>query len=80
MIIKHLKNKTTIELSEKELDKYIEAINQLDTALMTMHECQDIYLSDLSNLDTLRFRLTEVFGLTKDGYRYVKASNKVINN
>ena len=61
MIIKHLKNKTTIELSEKELDKYIEAINQLDSALMTMHECQDIYLSDLSNLDTLRFRLTEVF-------------------
>ena len=80
MIIKHLKNKTTIELSEKELDKYIEAINQLDTALMTMHECQDIYLSDLSNLDTLRFRLTEVFGLVRKDYRYVKASNKVINN
>jgi hypothetical protein len=80
MIIKHLKNKTTIELSSEELNKYIEAINQLDTALMTMHECQDIYLSDLSNLDTLRFRLAEVFGLVRKDYRYVKASNKVINN
>jgi hypothetical protein len=80
MIIKHLKNKTTIELSAKELDKYIEAVNQLDSALMTLFECQDMYLSDLSNLETLRFRLTEVFGLVRKDYKYVKASNKVIEN
>ena len=80
MIIKHLKSKTTIELSSEELNKYIEAINQLDNALMTLHECQDMYLSDLSNLDTLRFRLTEVFGLVRKDYRYIKASNKVIEN
>ena len=80
MIIKHLKNKTTIELSAEELNKYIKAVNDLDTALMTLFECQDMYLSDLSNLETLRFRLTEVFGLVKKDYRYVKASNKVINN
>ncbi len=80
MIIKHLKNKTTIELSSEELDKYIEAVNDLDNTLMTLFECQDMYLSDLSKLETLRFRLTEAFGLTKDGYRYVKASNKVIEN
>ena len=80
MIIKHLKNKTTIELSSKELDKYIEAVNQLDSAVMTLFECQDMYLSDLSNLETLRFRLTEVFGLVRKDYKYVKASNKVIEN
>jgi len=80
MIIKHLKNKTTIELSSEELDKYIEAVNQLDSAVMTLFECQDMYLSDLSNLETLRFRLTEVFGLVRKDYKYVKASNKVINN
>jgi len=80
MIIKHLKNKTTIELSAEELNKYIEAINQLDSALMTLFECQDMYLSDLSNLETLRFRLTEVFGLVRKDYKYVKASNKVIEN
>jgi hypothetical protein len=80
MIIKHLKNKTTIELSAKELDKYIEAVNQLDSAVMTLFECQDMYLSDLSNLETLRFRLTEVFGLVRKDYKYVKASNKVIEN
>ena len=67
-------------MSPEELDKYITAVNQLDNALMTLFECQDMYLSDLSNLETLRFRLTEVFGLVKKDYRYVKASNKVINN
>ncbi len=80
MIIKHLKNKTTIELSAEELDKYITAVNQLDSAVMTLFECQDMYLSDLSNLETLRFRLTEVFGLVRKDYKYVKASNKVIEN
>tara|TARA_R100001460_G_scaffold54479_1_gene93779 strand:- start:6 stop:248 length:243 start_codon:yes stop_codon:yes gene_type:complete len=80
MIIKHLKNKTTIELSSKELDKYITAVNNLDSALMTLFECQDMYLSDLSNLETLRFRLTEVFGLVKKDYRYVKSKDKVIEN
>ena len=41
-IIKHLKNKTTIELSEKELDKYIEAINQLDSALMNQYKIHTV--------------------------------------
>ena len=80
MIIKHLKNKTTIELSSEELDRYIKSINDLDNTLMTLFECQDMYLSDLSNLETLRYRLTEAFGLVKKDYRYVKASNKVIEN
>ena len=80
MIIKHLKNKTTIELSSEELDRYIKSINDLDNTLSTLTECQDMFLSDLRELDTLRFRLTEVFGLVRKDYRYVKASNKVINN
>lgn len=80
MIIKHLKNKTTIELSPEELNKYITAVNDLDNTLMTLFECQDMYLSDLSKLETLRFRLSEVFGLVKKDYRYIKASDKVIEN
>ena len=80
MIIKHLKNKTTLELSTEELDKYIKAVNDLDNAVMTLFECQDMYLSDLSNLETLRFRLTEVFGLVQKDYRYVKSKDKVIEN
>ena len=47
---------------------------------MTLFECQDMYLSDLSNLETLRFRLTEVFGLVQKDYRYVKSKDKVIEN
>ena len=80
MIIKHLKNKTTIELSSEELDRYIKSINDLDNTLSTLSECQDMFLSDLRELDTLRFRLTEVFGLVRKDYRYIKASNKVIEN
>ena len=80
MIIKHLKSKTTIELSSEELDRYIKSINDLDNTLSTLSECQDMFLSDLRELDTLRFRLTEVFGLVRKDYRYIKASNKVIEN
>ena len=47
---------------------------------MTLFECQDMYLSDLSNLETLRYRLTEAFGLVKKDYRYVKSKDKVIEN
>jgi len=47
-------------LSTEELDKYIKAINHLDNTLNTLQECQDMFLSDLSKLETLRFRLTEV--------------------
>jgi len=71
MKIKHLKNKTVIELEPKELDKFITQVNNLDTTLDTIRECQDMWISDLNNLSKLRFELTVLLGLTWDSENYI---------
>ena len=74
MKVKHLKTKTTIELTPEELEKYRNLTNDLDSMLSSLFECQDIWLSDVRNLDTLRWRLTELLGLkwNRDTYSYIK--------
>lgn len=74
MKVKHLKTKTTIELSAEELENYRKLTNDLDHLLSGLYESQDIWLSDVRNLDTLRFRLTELLGLkwNRDTYSYIK--------
>jgi hypothetical protein len=71
MKIKHLKNKTVIELEPKELDKFITQVNNLDSILDTIRECQDMWISDLNNLSKLRFKLTALLGLTWDSENYI---------
>jgi hypothetical protein len=61
MKIKHLKNKTVIELE----------VNNLDSILDTIRECQDMWISDLNNLSKLRFKLTALLGLTWDSENYI---------
>jgi len=74
MKVKHLKTKTTIELSAEELENYRKLTNDLDHLLSGLYESQDIWLSDVRNLDTLRWRLTELLGLkwNRDTYSYIK--------
>ena len=74
MKVKHLKTKTTIELTPEELEKYRNLTNDLDHLLSGLYESQDIWLSDVRNLDTLRWRLTELLGLkwNRDTYSYIK--------
>ena len=74
MKVKHLKTKTTIELTPEELEKYRKLTNDLDSMLSSLYETQDIWLSDVRNLDTLRWRLTELLGLkwNRDTYSYIK--------
>jgi hypothetical protein len=74
MKVKHLKTKTTIELSAEELENYRKLKNDLDHLLTGLYESQDIWLSDVRNLDTLRWRLTELLGLkwNRDTYSYIK--------
>ena len=74
MKVKHLKTKTTIELSVEELENYRKLTNDLDHLLSGLYETQDIWLSDVRNLDTLRWRLTELLGLkwNRDTYSYIK--------
>jgi hypothetical protein len=71
MKIKHLKNKTVIELEPKELDKFITQVNNLDSILDTIRDCQDMWISDLNNLSKLRFKLTALLGLTWDSENYI---------
>ena len=42
--------------------------------LSSLFECQDIWLSDVRNLDTLKWRLTELLGLkwNSETYSYIK--------
>ena len=74
MKVKHLKTKTTIELTSDELENYRKLTNDLDHLLSGLYETQDIWLSDVRNLDTLRWRLTELLGLkwNRDTYSYIK--------
>ena len=74
MKVKHLKTKTTIELTAEELENYRKLTNDLDFMLTGLFESQDIWLSDVRNLDTLRWRLTELLGLkwNREKYSYIK--------
>jgi hypothetical protein len=71
MKVKHLQNKTTIELTASELQDWIKRAKQLDWMLDTIRETNDMYLSDVNKLETIRYRLTDLLGLewTRDkGY------------
>ena len=66
MKVKHLKTKTVIELTPKELDNYMENLKELDSATSTLHEVGELWLSDLIKLDTLEWRLRDLLGLEFD--------------
>jgi len=66
MKVKHLKTKTVIELTPKELDNYMEYLKELDSATSTLHEVGELWLSDLIKLDTLEWRLRDLLGLEFD--------------
>ena len=55
MKVKHLKTKTTIELTPEELEKYRKLTNDLDSMLSSLLECQDMWLSDVRNLETYSY-------------------------
>ncbi len=70
--VKHLKTKTVIELTPKQVDQYAKYLRELDSATSTLHECQDMFMSDLGRLETLRWRLTDLLGLewNSEKHRY----------
>jgi len=63
MKVKHLKDKTTIELTASELQDWIKQAKQLDWMLDTIRETNDMYLSDVNKLENIRYRLTDLLGL-----------------
>ena len=76
MKVKHLKTKTVIELEPSEVEKYITCINNLDSTVDTIKETQDMFISDLGHLETLRWRLADLLGLEwdRDNWKYIRKS------
>ena len=74
MKVKHLKTKTVIELTPQELDKYMEYLKELDNATSTLHEVGDLFLSDLTKLDNLEWRLRDLLGLEfdRENWKYIR--------
>ena len=50
MKVKHLKTKTTIELTPEEANNLIKRVHDIDQMADTIMECQDLWLSDVSKL------------------------------
>ena len=70
MKTKHLKNKSTIELTPEETTGFIKQIKDLDTILSSIHECQDLWLSDIGKLETLKYKIADVLDLIWDSETY----------
>ena len=78
MKVKHLKTKTTIELTSEELHDWARYVNQIDNMLDNYSEMKDVYMSDVSNLDIIKWKLTKLLNLewNRDTYRYIKGDNQ----
>ena len=78
MKVKHLKTKTTIELTSEELYDWARYVNQIDNMLDNYSEMKDVYMSDVSNLDIIKWKLTKLLNLewNRDTYRYIKGDNQ----
>ena len=73
MEIKNLKGGKVIKLSELEYNDLIKKANEIDRVLSTMLEAQDIWLSDVGKIESLKYSLIELLSLewSSEAYRYV---------
>jgi len=73
MVIKNLKGRVVIELSELEYNDLTEKANGIDRVLSTMLEVQDIWLSDVGKIESLKYSLIELLSLewSSEVHRYV---------
>jgi len=78
MKTKILKSKVVIDMSVSEYDTLFKYIGKLDSMLNTLHETNDLWLSDVHNLSSLKWELTQLLDAewNPDTYRYVKRSAK----
>jgi len=78
MRTKILKSKVTIDMSVSEYDTLFKYIGKLESMLSTLHETNDLWLSDVHNLSSLKWELVEMLDAewNPDTYRYVKRGNK----
>jgi len=78
MKTKILKSKVTIDMSVSEYDTLFKYINKIDSMLNTVHETNDLWLSDVQNLSSLQWELTQLLDAewNPDTYRYIKRGSK----
>jgi len=78
MKTKILKSKITIDMSVSEYDTLFKYIGKLESMLSTLHETNDLWLSDVHNLSSLKWELVEMLDAEYDSstYRYVKRGSK----
>ena len=78
MKTKILKNKVTIDMSVSEYDDLFKYMDKLDSMLNTLQETNDLWLSDVHNLSSLKWELTKLLDAewNQDTYRYVKRGSK----
>ena len=78
MKTKILKSKVVIDMSVSEYDTLFKYINKIDSMLNTLHETNDLWLSDVHNLSSLRYELVELLDAEWDSntYRYIKRGSK----
>ena len=78
MKTKILKNKTTIEMTNSEYDDMFKFINKIDSMLNTLHETNDLWISDVHNLSSLKYELVNMLDAEwhTDSYRYIKRGNQ----
>ena len=62
----------TIKISEARYYDLINRVNSLDRILDSVREINDIYLSDLNTLDTIKYKFVSALELdwNSDTYRY----------
>ena len=78
MKTKILKSKVVIDMSVSEYDTLFKYIGKLESMLSTLHETNDLWLSDVHNLSSLKWELTQLLDAewNPDTYRYVKRGTK----
>jgi hypothetical protein len=78
MKTKILKTKVVIEMSVSEYDTLFKYINKIDSMLNTLHETNDLWLSDVHNLSSLRYELVQLLDAEWDSnsYKYIKRGSK----
>jgi hypothetical protein len=78
MKTKILKSKVVVDMSVSEYDTMFKYIGKLESMLSTLHETNDLWLSDVHNLSSLKWELVEMLDAewNPDTYRYVKRGAK----
>ena len=78
MKTKILKSKVVVDMNVSEYDTLFKYIGKLESMLNTLHETNDLWLSDVHNLSSLKWELVEMLDAEYDSstYRYVKRGSK----